>query len=87
MTIEQWQALGIICGAILALAGVLLLVGKGLSMLWQWRFGNELKRALERIEAKLDEHLRWHDEPRGRPAGGPPLQHNGPRRGRRTATE
>jgi hypothetical protein len=31
----------------------------------------------------LDHHLEWHSDPRGRPAGGPPLQPNGPRRGRR----
>jgi len=83
VTIEQWQALGIICGAILALAGVLLLVGKGLSMLWQWRFGNEIKASLDRLERKLDQHLKWHDDPRGRPAGGAPLQPNGPRSRRR----
>lgn len=80
MSLDQWQALGIVCGAILAFAGVLLLAAKGLGKLWEWRFGNELKAAMARMEDKLDQHLEWHGDPGGQPArvvqprsnGGPP---------------
>jgi hypothetical protein len=37
---------------------------------------------MTRIEKKLDQHLEWHAHPGGRPAGGQPLQPNGPRRSR-----
>jgi len=86
VTLDQWQAIGIVCGAILALAGVVLLVGKGLSMLWQWRFGNELKATVDRIESavaevkeELAEHTRWHPEPGGRPAKAVQPRPNGQR--------
>jgi hypothetical protein len=71
VSIEEWQAIGIVCGAILALAGVMLLIGKGLSVLWQWKFGNELKAAMARIEAKLDAHLDSHADPGEQPAKPP----------------
>jgi hypothetical protein len=55
MTLEDWQAIGIVCGAILALAGVLLLAGKGMGMLWDWRFGRDIKASLQRLEAAMSE--------------------------------
>lgn len=53
MTIEDWQAIGIVSGALLAVLGLILLAAKGLSRLWQWRFGDEIKATMERIEARM----------------------------------
>jgi hypothetical protein len=60
VSVDEWEAVGKVCAAILALAGVLLLVAKGLGTLWQWKFGNEIKAALQRIEEKIDTHT--HDD-------------------------
>jgi len=67
----------LVCGVIIALATVLGLVGKGLAMLWQWRFGNEIKLSLARLEEKLDQHLEWHGEPGSQPARPLPSRTNG----------
>ena len=59
--IELGQAVGIVCGAILMLSGVVTLAVKGLLMIWEWRFGKDIKAAQaraeetsQRMEAKLD---------------------------------
>lgn len=78
MSVDQWAAIGIVCGAILAFIGVIATAGKVLGMLWQWRFGNEIKETMKRIEAKLDAHLQWHADPGGRPAKPEPSRANGP---------
>jgi hypothetical protein len=48
----DWQEISVVCGALLALSAVLLLAAKGLSRLWQWRFGDEIKATMARIEAE-----------------------------------
>lgn len=95
MTLAAWQALGIVCGAILAASGVLFLVLRGLRAVW--RIANKLTELLEELQDfrsdlkalqdALNRHLDWHDSPGGKPARGP-LQPNGPRRaGRRPPLE
>ena len=84
MTIDL-STVATVCTAILGMAAVMVLVGKVLSMLWQWKYGNEMKATMARIEAKLDAHLDWHGDPGGRPAKPVPPRPNGGQRTRRTS--
>jgi len=77
VSLDLWTAVLLVCSAILALAGVLALVAKGLAKLWQWRFGDEIKASLARLEEKLDTHLEWHGEPGSQPARPVPSRTNG----------
>lgn len=97
MSLDQWAAIGVVCGAILGAAAVCFLLARGIRRMWHLM--RKVNRLLDQtlgspgrpslmdrvtsIEEKLEEHLHWHTDPRGRPAGGAPLQPNGPRRGRR----
>ena len=84
-----WQALGIVCSAILAAAGVLFLVLRGLRAVW--RIANKLTELLEELQGfradlaslqeTLNRHLDWHDSPAGQPARGRPQPDGLRRRG------
>lgn len=82
MSVENWAAVGIVCSTILAVAGVLFLVTRGIRRMWQLlrkvnrlldqTLGSpgrpSLMDRVEGIETKLAEHLHWHASPGGRPA-------------------
>ena len=75
MRLETWQGIGIVCGAILAVAGVLVLVARGLRGMWRMaRKLTELLEQLKTLNERLETHLEWHADPGGNPAtpGRPP---------------
>ncbi|HEU4541373.1 MAG TPA: hypothetical protein VFR23_09630 [Jiangellaceae bacterium] len=102
-SLAEWQALGIVCGAIVA---VLTLIGlvyrRVVRPVWRaaWRtirrlnlvaddlLGDKARKIpsmterMAALEGKLDDHLSWHNDPRGRPARKPTgrtsEQYNGP---------
>jgi hypothetical protein len=103
--LDFWADIGIVCGALLALAAVIAGGARIMRALWRRaRREEDLRDMLlgdaergipsisQRIESLaeqvgdlrllLDEHIRWHSTPGGRPAGGPPPVVNGPQRGR-----
>lgn len=103
MTLDQWQALGIVCGSILAaLTLVTLVYRKAVQPMWRtFKLGARLIEQLvgdrdtgvpslmdrlahldanqAAVQRQLDEHLRWHASPGGRPAKLVPGKPNGPR--------
>jgi hypothetical protein len=112
MHLDFWADLGIVCGALLALGGVV--VGGTHIMRNIWRRARreedlrlmlmgdpDHKPPIPSISTRIDtltatvaqlvtenallretleEHIRWHGVPGGRPAGGPTPTVNGPRR-------
>lgn len=88
-SIEEWQAVGVVCGAILAVAALMGLIYRGVVRpVWRaaWRtikrlnlvaddlLGDSAKKIpsmtqrMAALERKLDDHLSWHADPKGRPA-------------------
>jgi hypothetical protein len=69
MTIDDWQALSIVCGALIGVMTVTAL-GWGF-MRWLWRVGRKLDRMLEEIRSirpfirsEINDHQqRWHGQP------------------------
>jgi hypothetical protein len=81
--LEQWAALGIVCGAILAAAGVAMLVTKGIGMVWRVigerkealelladvkKSQSELTKRVDELSTRLDDYLRWYPHPDGKSA-------------------